>query len=100
MSLRSDSINYAVQCTVCIDYSDGDAVGRLVYERPQMQLPDRPLTELDVQKLARYPDDHALTEEARAIFADMRNTGRIGGHAELGRIFIARSAAAALEMGL
>lgn len=97
---RSDSIDYATECTVSIDYEDEGTVKRLVYERPQMQLPDRRLTELDLMKLSQYQTDDALTEEARAIFSDMQDKGRIGSGAVLGGVFIARTAAAALEMDL
>ena len=78
---------------------DGGARNRLVYERPQMQLPDRRLTELDLMKIPQYQTDDALTEEARAIFSDIQDKGRIDSHTVLGRIFIARTAAA-LEMDL
>lgn len=97
---RSESIDYTSQCTVCIDYEDGGTTNRLVYERPQIQMPDGPLTELDRVRLSQYPNDEVLTEEARAIFSDMQDKGRIGQQAVLGSIFIARSAAAALEMDL
>jgi hypothetical protein len=97
---RSDSIDYGSQCTVCIDYHDGGAKNRLVYERPQVQVPDRPLTKFDRLRMSQYPDDAALTEEAHAIFSDMKAKGRVGRRGELGGIFIARSAAAALEMDL
>ena len=73
---------------------------RLVYECPQMQLPDRRRTALDPVKLSRHQSDNALTEEARAIFSDMQDRGRIGSGVVLGRVFIARTAAAALEMDL
>ena len=65
-----------------------------------MQLPDRRLTALDLMKLSQYQTDDALTEEARAIFSDMQDKGRIGSGAVLSRVFIARTAAAALEMDL
>src|SRR3954463_4079863 len=97
---RSKSIDYASECTVCVEYEDEGTVKRLVYERPQMQLPDRRLTELDLVKLSQYQTDDALTEEGRAIFSAMRDKGRIGSDAVLGRVFIARTAAAALEMDL
>jgi len=97
---RSDSIDYASECTVCIDYEDEGTVNRVVYERPQMQLPDRRLTQFDLMKLAQYQTDDALTEEARAIFSDMQRRRQIPAAAVLGRIFIARTAAAALEMNL
>ncbi len=97
---RSDSIDYTSQCTVCIEYEDGGTRNRLVYERPQIPVPDRPLTEFDLVRMSRYPDDRALTEEAHAIFSDMQAKGRVGSHAVLGSIFIARNAASALEMDL
>jgi hypothetical protein len=65
-----------------------------------MQLPDRRLTEPDLMKLSQYQTDDALIEEVRAIFSDMQDKGRIGPDAVLGRVFIARTAAAALEMDL
>jgi len=97
---RSDSVDYTSQCTVCVDYQDGGTVKRLVYQRPPTQLPDRRLTELDLMQLSQYQTDDALTEEARAIFSDMQEKGHIGPDAVLGRIFVARTAAAALEMAL
>jgi len=97
---RSESVDYASECTVCVEYEDGGTDRRLVYERPQMQLPHRRLTRVDLMKIARYPTDQALAEEARAIFSDMQEKGQIGKHAALGRIFIARTAFAALEMDL
>ncbi len=97
---RSDSIDYTSQCTVCVDYEDGSTTNRLVYERPQIQVSDGPLTELDRVRLSQYPNDGVLTEEARAILSDMQDKGRIGHQAVSGSIFIARTAAAALEMDL
>ena len=97
---RSDSIDYTVQCTVCIDYLESDTKNRIVYERPQMALPNRPLTTAERTQIAEYPDDDALTVEAKAIFSDMQSKGRISSSAVLGSIFIARTAAAALEMNL
>jgi hypothetical protein len=44
---RSESIDYTSQCTVSVDYGEGGTGKRIVYERPQMQVPDRPLTELE-----------------------------------------------------
>ncbi|MBP1078664.1 hypothetical protein JOD63_002632 [Microbacterium terrae] len=100
MTRRPDSIDYAAQCTICIDYEESGVANRIVYERPQMQLPERPLTAFERMKLSQYPDDEALTIEAKAIFADMRRTGRISQSATLGSIFIARTSAAAVEMNL
>lgn len=100
MTQRSDSIDYAAQCTICIDYEESGVGNRIVYERPQMQIPDRPLTSFERMRLSQYPDDEALTMEAKAIFADMRRNGRISQSAILGSIFIARTSAAALEMNL
>jgi len=97
---RSDSIDYTSQCTVCVDYEDGGTTNRIVYERPQIQVSHGPLTELDRVRLSQYPNDDVLTEEARAIFSDMQDKGRIDHQAVLGSIFIARTAAAALEMDL
>lgn len=97
---RSDAIDYTVQCTICIDYEESGVANRIVYERPQMQIPDRPLTSRDRVKIAQYPGDEALTMEARRIFADMQRTGRIGRSAIVRTIFIARTSAAALEMNL
>lgn len=97
---RSDSIDYTSQCTVCIDYDDAGVTKRIVYERPQAKLPDRPLTAADLPHLSQYGDDAALTAEAQAIFADMKDQGQVGPQAAVGRIFVARSAAAALEMDL
>ena len=65
-----------------------------------MQLPYHRLTELDLMKLSQYQTDDALTEEARAVFSDMQDKGRIDSDAVLSRVFIARTAAAALEMDL
>ncbi len=100
MTRRSDSIDYAVECTICIDYEESGVTNRIVYERPQMQVPDSPLTSFDRVRLSQYPDDEALTIEAKAIFADMRRSGRINQSAALGSIFIARTSIAALEMNL
>ena len=97
---RSDSIDYASQCTVCIEYQDERALNRIVYERPQMPLPEGQLTQADLIKLSQYQTDGELTEEAQAIFSDMQRNGRIGRNTSLGRVFIARTAAAALEMDL
>ena len=97
---RSDSIDHLSQCTVCTDFHDDGSTNRLLYERPQIQVPDRPLTEFDRLRMSQYPNDEALTEEAHAIFSDMKAKGRVGQNAELGGIFIARSAAAALETDL
>lgn len=97
---RSDSIDYTTQCTVCIAYHEGGVENRVVYERPQMRIPNRSLTEADQKQLLQFPTDDVLTTEAQAIFEDMQGRGRIGRSAELASIFIARSAAAALEMNL
>ncbi len=50
--------------------------------------------------ISQYPTDNTLTEEARATFSNKQDKGRIGPDAVLGRVFIARTAAAALEMDL
>jgi hypothetical protein len=97
---RSDSVDYKTQCTVCIDYEDSGATNRLVYERPQMLVADRPLTATERALILQYPNDDALTVEAKRIFQDMKSKGRIAASAKLASIFIARSAAAALEMRL
>ncbi|TPW78071.1 hypothetical protein [Schumannella soli] len=97
---KSSSVDYASQCTICIDYQAGERVDRIVYERPQAPVPDRPLTEADRVRLLRHPDDTSLTQEAQAIFADLKNRGELDPSAIVVGIFIARSAAAALEMGL
>jgi hypothetical protein len=97
---RSDSIDYTTQCTICIDYQESGAGNRIVYERPQMQIPNRPLTASDRLEMSQYQDDEALTTEAKAIFSNMKNKGTLGTSASLRSIFIARTAAAALEMNL
>ena len=100
MTRRSDSIDYAVQCTICISYDESGIANRIVYERPQMQIPDRPLTAFERMRLSQHPDDETLTMEAKATFVDIRRSGRISESATLGSIFIARTSAAALEMDL
>lgn len=97
---RSDSIDYTTQCTVCIDYVLSGVKDRIVYERPQMLVPDRRLTAAEAAQLAEFPNDAMLTSEAKWIFADMKNKGLISQSAELASVFVARSAAAALEMNL
>lgn len=97
---RSERIDYRENCTVCVTYVEASAMNRLVYERPQMQLPNRPLTAAERARVRQFPDDDALTKEAKAIFADMQIKGRIGRSSTLESIFIARTAAAALEMNL
>ncbi len=99
-SNRAENINYDTHCTVCVMYVEGEQEHRLVYERPQMQLPIGPLTSLDRIRIAQFQDDSSLTVEARLIFADLKRKGRVGSNAKLSRVFIARTAAAALEMGL
>lgn len=69
-------------------------------EHERSRFPEGPMTAQDLARLSQYADDEALTAEARAIFSDMQEKGRIGQQAVLGSIFIARSAAAALEMEL
>ena len=100
MGNRANSIDYASQCTVCIDYQDQGAQGRIVYERPQMQIPNRPLTPSELLQIARYPNDEALTKEAKTIFLDLQRKGSLTRRAKMDSIFIVRSAAAALEMEL
>ncbi len=99
-SHRHDSVDYTTQCTVIISYVDGDRQHRLVYERPQAQIPDGPLSTFDRIRISQFPTDDDLTIEARRIFADTKRNGRIGKTASLSSIFVARTAAAALEMGL
>ena len=97
---RSEAINYTTQCTICIDYEESGAGNRIVYERPQMKLPNRPLTTADLLEVSKYQDDEALTTEAKAIFSDLKSKGSVGTSASLRSIFIARTAASALEMNL
>lgn len=97
---RSDTVDYSSHCTICVTYDVDGIESRLVFERPQMQLPDRPLTTFDLVRLKQFPDDAALDVEARQIFADMKRNGRLAEGAVLRSIFIARTAAAALEMRL
>ncbi len=99
-SRRHDSIDYSTQCTVIITYVDGDRQDRLVYERPQTQIPDGPLTTFDRIRISQFPTDDELTIEAQRIFADMKRNDRIGKTAQLSSVFVARTAAAALEMGI
>lgn len=103
-SKRSDSIDYTTQCTVLITFIDDDTgpnVGhRIVYERPQPYVPDGPLTARDRARILQYPTDDELTEEAFEIFADMKRNHEIGTSSTLVSVFIARTAAAALEMNL
>jgi hypothetical protein len=99
-SKRSNSIDYTTNCTVCIIYVDAGVENRLVYERPQMQLPNRPMTAAERKQMGQLPTDSALTTEARAVFSDMQMKSRIGASAALRTVFIARTAAAALEMNL
>lgn len=72
----------------------------MVYERPQPQVPGGPLSTFDRIRISQFPTDDELTIEARRIFADMKLNRRIGEAASLSSVFIARTAAAALEMGL
>jgi len=97
---RANTIDYTTNCTVCIIYVEGGVENRLVYERPQMQIPNRPLSTPERARIAQMPDDQTLTVEAKAIFAGMRGKARITPSANLRSIFIARTAAAALEMSL
>lgn len=99
-SRRSDTVDYSTQCTVIITFHDGDREDRIVYERPQPQIPDGPLSTFDRIRISQFQTDDELTTEARAIFSDMKRNDRIGRDATLSSIFIARTAAAALEMGL
>lgn len=99
-SRRSDTVDYSTQCTVIITFHDGGREDRIVYERPQIQIPDGPLSTFDRIRISQFQTDDELTTEARAIFSDMKRNDRIGKDAALSSIFIARTAAAALEMGL
>ncbi len=99
-SSRHDDVDYTTQCTVIITYVDGDQQDRLVYERPQTQIPDGPLSTFDRIRISQFPTDDELTIEAQRIFADMKRNDRIGKAASLSSVFVARTAAAALEIGL
>lgn len=99
-SHRSARVDYTSQCTVILTYFDGDRQDRMVYERPQPQVPGGPLSTFDRIRISQFPTDDELTIEARRIFADMKLNRRIGEAASLSSVFIARTAAAALEMGL
>ncbi|MCT2225843.1 hypothetical protein [Microbacterium paraoxydans] len=99
-SRRSDTVDYSTQCTVLITFLDGEREDRIVYERPSTQIPDGPLSTFDRIRISQFPTDDELTAEARMIFADMKRNDRIGKSASLSSIFIARTAAAALEMNL
>lgn len=72
----------------------------MVYERPQPQIPEGTLSTFDRIRISRFPTDDELTVEARSIFGDMKINERISKTASLSSVFIARTAAAALEMGL
>lgn len=99
-SHHSARIDYTNQCTVILNYLDGDRQDRMVYQRPQSQVPDGPLSAFDRIRISQFPTDDDLTIEARRIFADMKLKRRIGEAASLSSVFIARTAAAALEMGI
>ncbi|MGO1737157.1 MAG: hypothetical protein ACTHZ9_12675 [Leucobacter sp.] len=99
-SHRSSRVDYTSQCTVIITYFDGDRQDRLVYERSQPKVPDGPLSTFDRIRISQFPTDDELTTEARQIFADMKLNRRIGESASLSSVFIARTAAAAHEMGI
>lgn len=83
-----------------IAYLDSDRQARFVYERPQPQLPEGPFNAFDRLRISQYATDVELDTEAKQIFADMKLNNRIGPSASLSSVFIARTAAAALEMGL
>src|SRR3546814_12798544 len=72
LSSRASTANYTTQCTVLITYLDGDREDRLVYERPQTQVPAGPLSTFDRIRISQFPTDDELTIEARTIFADMK----------------------------
>ncbi|CAH0144826.1 hypothetical protein [Microbacterium sp. Bi128] len=97
---RDRGVDYATHCTVCIIVIDGDIENKVVYERAQPQIPDRPLTPAEREHAMQFLTDAELTNEAKWIFDDMKSKGTIGAQAELGGVFIARTAAAALEMNL
>lgn len=99
-SSRADTVDYTTQCTVLITYLDSDREDRLVYERPQTQVPAGPLSTFDRIRISQFPTDDELTVEARRIFADIKRNDRIGKSSMLSSVFIARTAAAALEMSL
>ena len=99
-SHRSDAIDYTTQCTVIITYINGDRQDKVVYERPQPNVPDGPLGAFDRIRVSQFPTDEDLTTEALRIFADMKLNGHIAEGASIRSVFIARTAAAALEMGL
>ncbi|PPF41854.1 hypothetical protein C5B85_18205 [Pseudoclavibacter sp. AY1F1] len=93
-------MDYDSLCTVCIIYVEDDTEDRLVYERPQMQIPKGRLSAFDRIRISQFPDDDALTDEAKRIFIDMKRQRRIGASAAVRAVFIARTAGAALEMNL
>lgn len=97
---RHESIDYTKNCTVLVSYDEAGVENRLVYERPQMPIPNRTLTPVERARIAQFPDNDALTIEAKAIFSDRQMKGRIDSAAALSSIFIARTAAQALEMNL
>lgn len=97
---RDRGVDYSTECTVCVIVIEGGVENRIVYERPQVQLPNRPLTSAERARALQFANDDELTAEAMWIFDDMKRKGRVGETAELGGIFIARTAAAALEMNL
>lgn len=97
---RDRGVDYSTECTVCIIVSDEGVEKKVVYERPQVQLPNRPLTPAERARALQAPNDDELTVEAQWTFEDMRRKGRIGEKATLRGVFIARTAAAALEMNL
>jgi hypothetical protein len=68
MTIRqAGSIDYTAECTVCIIYDQAGVESRIVYERPQMQIPNRPLTASERAQILRLPNDEALTVEAKAV---------------------------------
>lgn len=94
------SERYATRCTVIITYIGGGREDRLVYERPQPQVPEDPLSTFDRIRVPQFPTADELTIEARWIFGDMKLNRRIGKAASLSSVFISGTAAAAVEMGL
>ena len=87
-------------CTIFVTYEEAGAENRLVYERPQRQIPHRPLSLIERMQVAQFPNDEVLTAEAKAIFSDMQVKGRISMSAVLSSVFIARTSEAAREMTL
>lgn len=99
-SRRSETVDYSRECTVLILFTDGELEHRIVYERPQPHVPAERMNVFDALRVSQHPTDEQLTAEAKWIFGDMKAKDRIPASSELMGIFIARTAAAALEMNL